>query len=426
MSKRLAKLALASGTIVSPGFAFAQSIGASSSIVIDPQLERDDVAGARIEPAFQPGPIHIGPLFAQTGLSIVTGYDSNVFNRPQARSDAVLILAPRLMLKTDLSRHDLSLAAVGSFRRFARQQSENSEEFELQGKGQLDLAQGRQVLASIGYSQEIEPRSSAGSVANAAEPVSFRRFASEVGARLQLGALRLVPKAGLRQTDFAPLEFADGGAANQSFRDMRTIQGDLSIEYDFTGLVSGFASGSVSDVASSDAPVEQRRDSRSYSVLVGARGDLTSVIFGEIGVGYQARHYKSARYRDFEGATFRADVQWYVTPLMTLRFQAGRTFENSGNPLVAGILSDKATISAYYDPFRNLRISLSGTYDHNKYREVDTRALRTSASLQAQYLVNSTVSVGAYASFLHQNVSGQPIVNEFTSFGAGVVMTLAL
>src|SRR3546814_17650777 len=75
-------------------------------------------------------------------------------------------------------------------------------------------------------------------------------------------------------------------------------------------------SGSVSDVASSDAPVEQRRDSRSYSVPVGARGDLTSVIFGEIGVGYQARHYKSARYRDFEGATFSADVRLYVTRLM--------------------------------------------------------------------------------------------------------------
>lgn len=426
MKKRLVRLALASGTVVSPGPAFAQSIGAGSSIVIDPQLERDDVAGARMEPAFQPRQIRIGPVFAQAGISVVGGYDSNVFNQPQSRSDAALTFAPTLSLKADLPRHELSFVALGSVRRLARQQSENSEEFGLKGKAQFDLTERQAILASIDYSHEVEPRSSVGSVANAAEPVSFRRFASEIGARLQLGALRLVPQLGYRRADYAPVELADGGAVSQSFRDTRTIQGDLAIEYDFTGLGSGFASASVSDVESTEAPAEQRRDSRSYSVMVGVRGDLSPVLFGEIGAGYQARHYKLPRYRDFEGATFRADVQWYVTPLMTLRLQAGRTFQNSGNPIVAGILSDKVTISAYYDPLRNLRISLSGSCDHNKYREVSTRAERTSARVQAQYLVNRTLSVGAYASFLHQDVRGEPIVNEFTSFGAGVGMTLAL
>ncbi|HKT85071.1 MAG TPA: outer membrane beta-barrel protein [Novosphingobium sp.] len=406
--------------------AFAQAIGASSSIVIDPELARNDVAGARIDPAFQRDPIRVGPLFAQAGFSVVGGYESNVFNRPQAESDAVVSLAPRLTLQADLPRHDLSFAAVGRLRRFARQQSENSEEFGLNGKGQLDLAEQQAMLASIDYSHEIEPRSSVGSVADAAEPASFRRFASEFGARLQFGALRLVPQVGFRRADYVPLELAQGGAVNQSFRNTRTFHGELSIEYDFTGFVSGFASGSVSDVDSPDAPAERRRDSRSYSVSVGLRGDLSPLIFGEIGVGYQARHYKLPRYRDFEGATFRADVQWYLTPLVTLRLQAARAFENSGNPLVAGILSDKATISAYYDPLRNLRISLSGSCDVNKYREVSTRAFRASVRLQAQYLVNRSLSIGAYTSFLRQNVRGQPIVNEFTSFGAGIGMTLAL
>lgn len=426
MKRRLAKLALASGTVVSPGMALAQSIGTGSSIVIDPQLARNDAAGARIEPAFQPRPIPVGPLFAQAGVSVVTGHDSNVFNRPRARSDAVFTLAPRLTLKTDLPRHRLSFVAAGTFRRFARRQSENSEEFELKGQGQLDFAERQAILASIEYGHEIEPRSSAGSAANAAEPVGFRRFATQIGSRLEFGALRLVPQFGYRRVDYTPLELADGGAASQSFRDTRTVEGELSIEYDFTGLISGFASGRVSDVASTQAPAEQRRDSRSYSVLVGVRGDLSPVIFGEIGIGYQLRRYDVPRYRDFEGATFRADVQWYVTPLVTLRLQGARTFENSGNPLVAGILSDKTTLSAYYDPLRNLRVSLSGSYDHNRYREVDTRALRTSARLQAQYLINRTLSVGAYASFLHQNVRGQPIVNEFSSFGAGVGLTLAV
>lgn len=426
MKRRLAKLALASGAAVSPGMAFAQGLGTGSPITIDPQLDRSDVAGARIEPALQQRAVHIGPLFARSSLSIAGGYESNVFNRPDARSDAVLSVVPRLSMEADLPRHELSLAVISSFRRFARRQTENSEEFALQVKGQFDLASRQAIMASVQLSREIEPRSSAGSVANADEPVGFRRLTAELGARLELGSLRLVPQAEYRRVNYSPLELAGDGEASQAFRDTRTVQGKLAIEYDFTGFLSAFVAGTASDTDSTDAPAQQRRDSCNYSVLAGVRGDLSPVIFGEVGMGYQSRNYTLPRYRDFAGIAFRLDLQWYVTPLLTLRFQAAQTFENSGNPQVAGILSDKATISAYYDPLRNLRLSAWGSVDYNRYREAGTQAWRKSARIQAQYLVNRAVSIGAYAAILRQEVRGQPIVSEFTSLGAGVGMTLAL
>jgi hypothetical protein len=425
MKGRLAKLVLASGAVASPGIAWAQA-GAGSPIVIDPWLDRGDVAGARTEPAFQPRAIHIGPLFALPSVSVLGGYESNVFNRAEARPDAVLRIVPRLTLQADLPRHDLSFAAVGSFRRFARQQSENSEAFSLRSKGRIDLAEGQSIEGAVEYAHEIEPRSSAGSAVDAAEPVSFRRFAAELGARLQRGDWHLVPGASFARTDYSPLERMGGGETTQDFRDARTAQGRLAIEYDFTGLVSGFAEGRLTDVDSTLAPSSQRRDSRGYSVMAGLRGTVTPVIFAEVGLGYESRDYELPRYRDFGGITFRADVQWYVTPLVTLRLEAGQRFENSGNPEVAGILSDKVTISGYYDPLRNLRFGVSAGFDYNRYRELGTRAYRKSVGIQAQYLLNRALSIGAHASFLRQDVRGPAIVNEFTSFGAGVGMTLAL
>ncbi len=426
MSRGLAKLVLVAGAAVSPALAFGQQVGVGSSIVIDPQLDRDDVAGARIEPAFQPRPIHVGPLFGRASVSVVGGYDSNVFNSPDARSDAALSVVPRLSFETDLPRHELSLAAVGSIRRFARQKSENSEEFDLRAKGQFDVTDRQALTASVNFAHQIEPRSSAGSIANAAKPVGFSRLAAELGARFQFGRLRVAPQATYRQTDYSSVALTDGGEASQAFRDTRAVQGKLAIEYDFTGLVSGFVSGAANDVKSTSAPAAERRDSRSYSVVVGVKGEISPLLFGEVGVGYQSRNYSLPRYRDFGGVTVHADLQWYVTPLLTLRLQGGQTFENSGNSEVAGILSHKATLSAYYDPLRNLRVGLSGTFDYNRYRDIDTRAQRMSGRIQAQYLVNRTLSLGAYASFLRQDVRGRPIVNEFTSFGAGVGMTLAL
>lgn len=411
---------------MSPGWAFGQQVGTGSSIVIDPQFGRENVAGARIEPAFQPRGIHVGPLFGRASVSVVGGFEDNVFNRPDSRSDANLSVVPRLSLQTDLPRHALLIAAVGSLRRFAREKTENSEELDLRAKGRLDVTDRQAILASVDFAREIEPRSSAGSIANAAEPVSFTRVEAELGARLQFGQLRLVPQGSYRRADYSSVSLTHEGEASLAFRDTRAVQGKLAMEYDFTGLVSGFVSGTAQDVRSTNAPAAARRDSRSYSLIVGVKGEISPLLFGEVGVGYQSRDYRLPRYRDFGGLTFQADVQWYVTPLLTLRLQGAQAFENSGNPEVAGILSRKATLSAYYDPLRNFRISLSGGLVYNRYRDIDTRANRKSGRIQAQYLVNRTLSVGAYASFLRQDVRGRPVVNEFTSFGAGVGMTLAL
>jgi hypothetical protein len=425
MKWRLTKVALVSGAVVNPAMAFARD-GVGSAIVIDPQLDRGDVAGARTEPAFQSKGLHVGPVFARPSISVLGNYQSNVFNRPDARADAGASIVPRLAMESDLARHEFALTATGRVRRFVRHKTENSEEYDLVAKGRFDLAQRQTFSASLNYAREIEPRSSAGSAQDAAEPVSFRSFAAKLGARLELGALRFVPEAEYRRADYSPLDLAGGGKEGQAFRDTRTAEARVAIEYDLSGLLSGFAAASASHTDAVHGAVDAQRDSRGRSVLIGLRGEITPVIHGELGIGYQSRNYRSPRFRDFEGPTFRADLQWYATPLLTLRVQARQAFENSGNPQVAGILSNKVTVSAYYDPLRRLRLSVSASVDFRKYREVDARARRRSVLAQAQYLIGPGLSVGAYAALLRQDVRGQAIVNEFTSVSAGFGMTFAL
>ena len=408
------------GMVMGPSSSLAQAVGSGTSIIISPQLERSDVAGARIEPDFRSEPVRIGILAVQPALSVLGGYSTNVFNRPEARSDAMLFVMPALQMTADFSPHRLNLGARGTLRRFATFKSEDSEEFDMTADGDVELSTIGRLTATAGFANLIEPRSSVGTVADAAEPVSYQRLNGTFGVEMDLGRVRIAPSVNYQKLHYAPLSLASGLQVGQSFRNTQATRANVRISYDFSGMVAGFASGSLSDIHSTSAPRSIRRDARGAAVMVGFKGSLTPLLTGEIGVGYQSLSYELPIYRDFSGGTFAADLQWFVTPLMTLRLQANRSFQNSGFREVAGILTDRATLTGYYDPLRNVRLSLSAYYENGRYREVDTRTRRQSVKLNAEYRMSPLLSIGGYLEFIHQNVDGTPLVGAFTSASAGI------
>lgn len=409
---------------MAPTLALAQTVGAGTAIVIEPQLDRDDVAGARIEPLYRPRPILIGPVFAQPSLSVAAGYDSNVFNRPDAKGAAIATAMPSLELRADLPRHALEASAAGTVRRFSRYTTENSEEFRLRGGGRIDMGARDALRASVEYAHLIEPRSTSGAALDAAEPVSYERLAAEAGARIELGRLRIAPVFGYERLRYDSVALIEGGEVDQSFRDTRSLRGEVRIDYDLSGLLAGFVMAGCEDIDSLSAPDALRRDAHDCQGVAGLRGRITPVISGELSVGYRTRDYANPAFRDFEGMTFRADVQWYVTPLATVRAQASRTFRNSGNLRAGAILTDSFTLTAYYDPLRNLRFSLAAGLERGDFGDADTRIWRKSVRLRGQYRVRRSISVGVYFDFTRQDVHGTPLVTPFTSVGAGIGITI--
>lgn len=409
--------------VFASGGAMAQEIGQTTAIVIDPQLDRGDVAGNRAEPDFAPQPVRAGPLVIDSSLSLAAGYDTNVFDRTVEEGDAAFLVTPRVRIRADTPRHLVQVSAVGHFRRFASTGSEDSEEFDLRAQTRLDLAERQSVFANAGYAHQIEERSSVGTVVTADEPVGYDRTTAQVGADVEFGRLWLRPSADLEQSDYSDVSI--GGVDNDlSFRNTRRYGGDLAVGYKFSDLFAAFGEAGYSQTESTDAAPNAVRDADDVSFLAGVRGEVSPLVTAEIAVGYRQRDYQLVRFLDYDGLTYRADVQWFITPLVTLRFEAGQTFLNSGNAQVAGILSNRASVTGYFDPLRNLRLSAMVAYEHNKYRETDTTAQRPSVRFAAQYQANRNVSLGAFAGIRRQDVSGPLLVQPYTSFSAGLGVTL--
>ncbi len=82
-------------------------------------------------------------------------------------------------------------------------------------------------------------------------------------------------------------------------------------------------------------------------------------------------------------------------------------------------------MTAYHDLLRNLRLNLSATLEHGRYREVDTRTIRRTLRFNAEYHLNPHLSIGGYISCIDQDVEGAPLVSAFTTASAGIGITVA-
>ena len=61
------------------------------------------------------------------------------------------------------------------------------------------------------------------------------------------------------------------------------------------------------------------RDSDGWAVVGGSEFRLSNLAQGEVYVGYQEQSYDDPTLSDISGLAFGAGVDWFVTPLTTIR-----------------------------------------------------------------------------------------------------------
>ena len=415
---------LAMGGVAMPAGLHAQSLGAGWALDGTPSLDRPGVAGNRIEPGFEATPLHVGSFQLEPRISAIGGYDGNVFNEPDARGDAALVVAPRLDVALDDPRHRVNVVLSGRLRRFARTGTENSDAYGARGNAQFALGPDMQFAVTLEAARQIEPRSSSGAAINAREPVSYQRLGGEAALQFDLGRLRVSGGAGVRRVSYNDLDLRDGNTRDQSFRDTRALSADLRIAYDLSGFLSAFVVARGDTRHSFRAAPDQARDSRGGAITAGIKGEIAPLVSVEASAGYQVRDYENPDFRDFQGVGFALEGEWYATPLLTFQVRGERRFRNSGNRDVAGILADTFTATVFYDPTRRLRLSLAGEVARDNYRDVTTRAWRLRTDVEIQYRLNRHIALAGQVYWRDQHVSGAPLVNAFTAFGAGLGLTI--
>jgi len=387
-------------------------------------LFRSDAAGVRVEPQFEPSPLRLGPLLADVRVAVSAVADDNVLKTSSGTvSDAYLNVAPSARLIGNVGPHSLALAASAELRRFTRRDTENSETFDIGANSRIDLGQDAQATWRAQITREIESRGAAGINVIAAGPAEFRTASVSGGGRAQFGRLVVAASAGVARRTYLPLRLDAGGSFDQAFRDTRTLSVAPRASFLLTPATSFFVGGSATRSQSLDRGRGGTRDSTGYAMLGGVRIEGEGLIVGEIGVGWRGQEYRNPQFKDYGGFTYDATVDWYPTPLLSLRVQAGQDIVNSGISTVAGVVRQTLGLKAFYDPRRNVRVIFAIDRDRDEFREIGLTTDTATATLTGQYLAGRHLIMSTFWRFQTKRSSDTGALDDYRSLAVGLAVT---
>ncbi len=230
----------------------------------------------------------------------------------------------------------------------------------------------------------------------AAEPTEYTLFQAEAALAHRFN--RVTTRIGVTYADFdyddTPL--LGGGIADQDFRDREEFEQFVRLGYDVSPDTNVYVQGTLNQREYDQKPpvVALNRDSDGYSVVGGAEFRLTNLAQGGVFVGYQEQDYDDPTLPNISGLDFGAKVDWFVTPLTTIRIDAASRVEETVAAGASGFLDQSVGLRVDHELMRNLIAGARASYANQDYEGVARSDDVIRAGLGLDYLINRNFSVG--------------------------------
>ena len=387
--RAIAARASAAGLIVCAvcgGSAPAQEIADPAAGL--PVRERDRLG-------YEPVGVRLGSFLFYPSLLAGPFYDSNLFATPaNAIDDSGLLMSPRLSAASQFSRHALKFELGADHFRYRRQRSEDRTDLFARADGRLDVRRDMVAMASLEAAHTHEDRASPDSPALAAEPVAANLLSGSATLNKTFNRFGLSLGTAVAWADYEDVDRIGGGVLDQDFRDHVVYSLGGRGTYAWMPGQRVFA-----DLRANwrryDSPGTLAFDSHGFTALAGLEFALTTLLHGELGLGYFRQQYDSPTVPDLEGPSYLANLIWNPTPLMTVTLSGKRQVQDSaGTGAVARIESSFEAVLDY-ELLRNLIISPRLRFVHEDYAGLARTDTLVQPGLKLEYLINRHVAVGA-------------------------------
>ena len=356
---------------------------------------------------------NVGAFHLDASIGLDAATTDNVFaSETNAQSDVILAAAPNVRLESNWSRHQLVAEAGG---RFESHQDFSNEDvntgFGLVS-GRLDIGSRSNVTAGAAISHEKEPRNDPDSPLGG-DPVEYDVASFALGASHTFNRIRLSARAEQETVEY------DGA---QNFRDNDSTALTGRVDYAVTERLGVLASYTAEQTDYDNSP---GLTSDGGTVLVGATMALTDLLVGEVSVGQFSRDYDSGA--SLDGLAVDAHVEWYVTGLTTVSFDASRSAEDSSATAGAQPYTESEYgVRVDHELRRNIILNAGVTAGKRDYDVIDRNDDYTSAEIGGEYLMNRNVAVRARYNFTDVQSDGVNRNRDFeeNTFTLGVSFAL--
>lgn len=355
-------------------------------------------------------------------LDVGVEFNDNIYAAPtNETSDTILHADVSGRLASQWSRHALNFFGGVQTRTFLDNDDDNAVDWRIGADGRIDIRRELYVRGGANFGHATESRFSGNGPAQLVEPIEYDFQEGEAELVYNVNRIRLGAGVAYGSYDYDNGLVAPATVFDQNDRDNELV--DIKGRIDYALSPDSALFGQVvhrtrdydldSGVANGNPILD--RDSEGWRYLVGANFDLTSVVRGEVGVGYSETEYDSPALANVDGLAAEARVEWFVTQLTTLTFDASRETTDAGISGAAGI--ERTTFGVRGDHELRRDIILTGGYrlDQDEYQSFDRDDDRSRLDVGVDWYANRALKFGASYERYDQESSGVQRDRDYTA-----------
>jgi hypothetical protein len=318
------------------------------------------------------------------------------------QSDIALLVAPMLRARTSRPTHEVELqAGVRSY--FYRQNPGlDQTNIDFNGRARFDIAHDKSILARFQAARLHIDVGTLTSPASAVEPTPYNLFSGDLTYRQVFNRLTASVGGRVSSYDYDSTRAQNGSIINQDSRDgqIYTLHGRLDYAYSPKLGFFGAAEGNRRDLRGSPT---RSLSSHGYRALGGLTIQISRLISGEFGFGYASQRFDSAQIGTIEGPSYRAMLAWSPTRRLDVWFKAEELVTQISDTSDTGIKASAVQLGADYELLRNLVISASGMYEHDRFQNQTRRDDVYVARGELRYLVSRFGSVAIRHNYIKRD-----------------------
>jgi hypothetical protein len=317
--------------------------------------ENDETAYQRTPEEYQPPPVHYRGFVIKPVLNVTSEYTDNVFlSGGNEQSDFTVETAPHVSITKHYRDHLYQLDVQAKDRRYLDFDQENSTNFLAKLKTRLQATKALRLPFELSFRTENVDRKAAGETVLAAI-TQYDAARASAGFDYRFNRLNVQMIGHYERRNFENGR-ALGTAAPILFeaKDRNEYGASLIGTYDLASDHALFAGirytqqdfDSFTD--SSNVDTSGLRSNDGIHFLAGLKTRYKNLLIGDIGVGYILQDYESPAADSIGSFDISADLDYLVTPKLTVNLQASREI-NQDNDVVQGVLKSRFLLGFEYE-----------------------------------------------------------------------------
>lgn len=331
-------------------------------------------------------------LHARLDLS-ATSTDNLFAEETGEEEDIFFDIAPWVGLNSHWSRHALGVEAGANLRKHDEISTEDFEALYMRGYGRLDVGSNTSVTLALGIANEVEPRTDP-DAPTTPEPVEYDRTDASLIVQHTFNRVRLTGT--VAQTDF-------DYKGSQDFRDHEASVVRGRVEVEATPRIGVFLQAEADE---RDYENLNSLSSDGEVYLAGVSINFTDLMRGEIAVGQFERDYNSGV--NVDGAAISGNLEWYITRLTTLSFDAHRASEDViGGTELSPYVETRYGARVDHELRRNIILTAGARAGTRDYESIDRQDDFMYFDAGADFLINRRVAL--FGRVAHEEVESDGI-----------------